>query len=473
MSLDPGRCGLLSVPSRRPRGHPPAGRCCRRRPGHDERVEVRIALDALDPPAGDHPGQRRRHRTPLHRSGSACSECSTRSWDHQPDRRPPPQIRRNHELRTTTHPRHRLLVRNRPRHGAPARRGRPACLRRRRKPDDGDRLVRSAAGESGEITPLILDVTEPGHIAAAAAAIDEHTASAGLAGLDGLVNNAGYGLACPAELVPLDAFRRQLDVNVTGQLAVTQAMLPALRRARGRIVMVSTIGVRFSPPFAGPLDAAKAALTALGEALRQELAPWGIRVVRGRAGHHQQRRRRQGDPRRGRRHGRGRSGRPRPVRGCLRGDAPGHGAPGGERQPARRGRRHHHQGADQPVGPGPSTCRARTRGGWPSSAGCPPPCSTWRAGASSGCPPPAPWPPDRCPAEAPSQPSPAKAGQQQGRWPAPAVTPYRTRPGLEPGHRVARPAMPRLVRMSSPSASRRLVAWAISPMVSGLRMNEP
>ena len=79
--------------------------------------------------------------------------------------------------------------------------------------------------------------------------------------------------------MPLDAFRRQLDVNVTGQLAVTQAMLPALRRARGRIVMVSTIGVRFSPPFAGPLDAAKAALTALGEALRQELAPWGIRVV--------------------------------------------------------------------------------------------------------------------------------------------------------------------------------------------------
>ena len=148
-----------------------------------------------------------------------------------------------------------------------------------RKSADGDRLVRSAAGEGGEITPLILDVTEPGHIAAAAAAIDEHTASAGLAGLDGLVNNAGYGLACPSELVPLDAFRRQLDVNVTGQLAVTQAMLPALRRARGRIVMVSTIGVRFSPPFAGPLDAAKAALTALGEALRQELAPWGIRVV--------------------------------------------------------------------------------------------------------------------------------------------------------------------------------------------------
>ena len=68
-------------------------------------------------------------------------------------------------------------------------------------------------------------------------------------------------------------------MNVTGQLAVTQAMLPSLRRARGRIVIVSTIGIRFTPPFAGPLDATKAALAALGEALRQELAPWRVRVV--------------------------------------------------------------------------------------------------------------------------------------------------------------------------------------------------
>ena len=137
--------------------------------------------------------------------------------------------------------------------------------------EDGEKLILSAAG--GEITPLILDVTEPGHIEAATAAIAAH------GGLDGLVNNAGYGLACPTELVPLAAFRRQLEVNVTGQLAVTQAMLPALRQARGRIVMVSTIGVRFTPPFAGPLDAAKAALTALGDTLRQELAPWGVRVA--------------------------------------------------------------------------------------------------------------------------------------------------------------------------------------------------
>ena len=67
-----------------------------------------------------------------------------------------------------------------------------------RQPADGDRLARSAAG--GEITPVILDVTEPGHIAAAAATIDEHT---GAAGLDGLVNNAGYGLACPRRVPSL------------------------------------------------------------------------------------------------------------------------------------------------------------------------------------------------------------------------------------------------------------------------------
>ena len=86
---------------------------------------------------------------------------------------------------------------------------------------DGEQLIRSAAG--GELTPLILDVTDPSHIAAAAAAVTGHT---GTAGLHGLVNNAGFGLACPTELVQLEAFRRQLEVNVTGQLAVTQAFLP-------------------------------------------------------------------------------------------------------------------------------------------------------------------------------------------------------------------------------------------------------
>jgi NAD(P)-dependent dehydrogenase (short-subunit alcohol dehydrogenase family) len=138
---------------------------------------------------------------------------------------------------------------------------------------DGDEVTLAAS--DGEVTPVLLDVTDARQIAEAVAVVTRHAGT----GLDGLVDNAGIGLACPTELLPLDTFRRLLEINVTGQLAVTQAFLPLLRRARGRIVVIGTIGVRFGPPFAGPLDATKAALTALSDALRQELAPWGVRVV--------------------------------------------------------------------------------------------------------------------------------------------------------------------------------------------------
>jgi NAD(P)-dependent dehydrogenase (short-subunit alcohol dehydrogenase family) len=143
-----------------------------------------------------------------------------------------------------------------------------------RDPAAGQRLA--AAAENGVSTPLRRGVTDGGEIAEAAAAVGDHVGPAGLAGL---VNNAGIGPASPTELLPLQTLRELVEVNVTGQLAVTQAFLPLLRAARGRIVIVSTIGVRFLPPFAGPLDATKAALAALGDALRQELAPWGVRVV--------------------------------------------------------------------------------------------------------------------------------------------------------------------------------------------------
>jgi NAD(P)-dependent dehydrogenase (short-subunit alcohol dehydrogenase family) len=131
-------------------------------------------------------------------------------------------------------------------------------------------------GCSGEITPLLLDVTDPGQIAATAEAVAGHT---GAAGLVGLVNNAGIGVFGPLEIVPIEQFRRQLEVNVTGQLAVTQALLPQLRRARGRIVLIGSIGARFTPAFTGPLSASKSAVATMAEALRQELAPWGIGVV--------------------------------------------------------------------------------------------------------------------------------------------------------------------------------------------------
>ena len=93
------------------------------------------------------------------------------------------------------------------------------------------------------------------------------------------MNNAGVGLVWPLELVPLDAFRAQLAINVEGPIAVTQAFLPMLRQATGRLIMIGSIGDRITIPFGGPLAASKRALLALTEAFRLELAPWDIRVV--------------------------------------------------------------------------------------------------------------------------------------------------------------------------------------------------
>jgi NAD(P)-dependent dehydrogenase (short-subunit alcohol dehydrogenase family) len=142
-----------------------------------------------------------------------------------------------------------------------------------RRTGDGAALQEAAPGE---MTPLLLDVTDQAQVATAAQAVTGHVGAAGLAGL---VNNAGVGGFSPLELTAMGDFRRLLEVNVTGQLAVTQAFLPLLRRAQGRIVMVGSIGARFTPPFTGPLAASKSALTTMAEALRQELAPWNIRVV--------------------------------------------------------------------------------------------------------------------------------------------------------------------------------------------------
>jgi NAD(P)-dependent dehydrogenase (short-subunit alcohol dehydrogenase family) len=97
-------------------------------------------------------------------------------------------------------------------------------------------------------------------------------------GLAGLVNNAGVPAAGPLENIPLEEFRRVLEVNVTGQVAVTQAFLAQLRRARGRVVFMSSIGGRMALPFMSPYHASKFALEAIGDSLRQELRPLGVRV---------------------------------------------------------------------------------------------------------------------------------------------------------------------------------------------------
>ena len=141
-----------------------------------------------------------------------------------------------------------------------------------RKQSDADSL--RGAG-SGRTQPLMLDVTESESVACAMRTVDE----ASPAGLAGLVNNAGISVGGPLEFVPIDEWRRQLEVNFIGQVAVTQAALPALRRARGRIVNMTSIGGRLASPFLGPYNASKYALEAVTDALRLELRQFGVKVA--------------------------------------------------------------------------------------------------------------------------------------------------------------------------------------------------
>ena len=141
-----------------------------------------------------------------------------------------------------------------------------------RKEADGRELQAKA---SPRLTPLSLDVTDQGQVTAAVHAIE---GGLGTAGLWGLVNNAGIAVGGPLEFLPVDEFRRQLEVNVVGQLRVTQAFLPLVRRARGRIVNMSSVSGRLAAPFMGPYSSSKFALEAISDALRLELKPWGIMV---------------------------------------------------------------------------------------------------------------------------------------------------------------------------------------------------
>ena len=128
----------------------------------------------------------------------------------------------------------------------------------------------AAALRERGVEPLLLDVTDAGQIAAATTAVGSE--------LHGIVDNAGIAIAAPLELVPLEELRRQLEVNVVGQVAVLQAFLPALRAGRGRVVLMGSVGGRSALPFLGPYAASKHALEAFADVLRIELAPWGMTV---------------------------------------------------------------------------------------------------------------------------------------------------------------------------------------------------
>ena len=134
--------------------------------------------------------------------------------------------------------------------------------------------LREAGSE--RLEPLMLDVTDAGQIAAAAERVG---VAVGDTGLDGLVNNAGIAVPGPLETLPVDDFRRQVEVNLTAQVAVTQAMLPSIRRASGRVVFITSIGGLMAFPMFGAYHAAKFGLEAVGDVFRQELRPWGIEVA--------------------------------------------------------------------------------------------------------------------------------------------------------------------------------------------------
>ena len=133
----------------------------------------------------------------------------------------------------------------------------------------------AAEGPAGRIEPLRLDVTSEEQIAAARMLVD----AGGSGRLDALVNNAGVGAGGPMELLTTEELRSQFEVNVFGPMALTRALLPALRRARGRVVFVSSIGGKVVLPYTAPYGASKHAIEAIADSLRIELAGSEIQVA--------------------------------------------------------------------------------------------------------------------------------------------------------------------------------------------------
>lgn len=141
-----------------------------------------------------------------------------------------------------------------------------------RRDEDGANIKR---GASLRLQPILLDVTNDEQVKSAIATISETVGDHGLAGL---VNNAGIAVAGPMEFIPMERFIQQFDVNVFGVMRVTQACIPLIRKAKGRIVNISSIAGLSASPVVGPYTASKHALEAMTDALRVELYKWGIHV---------------------------------------------------------------------------------------------------------------------------------------------------------------------------------------------------
>ncbi len=141
-----------------------------------------------------------------------------------------------------------------------------------RKAEDGDKL-RTDFG--ADLTAVIMDVRDRASIRSAAGAVTDRLQGRGL---DGLVNVAGMGMVRPVEYVTADELQEMFEVNLFGQIAVTQALLPLLRKARGRIVNITSVGAHIAIPFGALLNASKSAFGSFSDTLRMELRPFGILV---------------------------------------------------------------------------------------------------------------------------------------------------------------------------------------------------
>jgi NAD(P)-dependent dehydrogenase (short-subunit alcohol dehydrogenase family) len=134
--------------------------------------------------------------------------------------------------------------------------------------------LKEASG--GRVSLTVCDITKPEAVKAWEAGVSE---ALGNAGLNLLISNAGILTPGPLEVLSLDAIRREFDVNVFGALSVMSAFLPALRKARGRIVQISTWTASLPLPFNGPSGASKAAMEVFATVYRAELKPFGVDVV--------------------------------------------------------------------------------------------------------------------------------------------------------------------------------------------------
>ena len=128
----------------------------------------------------------------------------------------------------------------------------------------------------GRIDVVDLDMEQPSTMAQAVQVITRIAAGGGLSGL---VNMAGVIVEGPLEAIPPTEFRRQLDINVVGPFALTQALLPLLKKGRGTVVNIGAISAHLTVPFYGPIAASKSALASLNDAMRLEFAQFGIRVI--------------------------------------------------------------------------------------------------------------------------------------------------------------------------------------------------